>query len=413
MSRVNPMFSLFNGDCCKILPTLPENSVDSICCDPPYHLKNVKGGFLSHAWDSSEISYSVDMWIQCLRVLKPGGYLLAFGGARTYHRMACAIEDAGFEIRDQIIWLFSDGMPKSLNIAKAIEQTSGVDLSRFGSWLREQRKLKGLGSNALSVHFSKSGKESGVIRCWETGYGTPTPAQFNKLCKLMELDEHQIPEVVLKIIGYKKDSASAKHFVPNADHSKRIKVPIHEYQNEIAKQWEGWGSNISPAHEPICMARKPLDGNTITANVLKHGVGGVNVEGCKFSTGKTDRLPSNVITDGSDEVAEDFALFGKNNPVKYYYAAKVTTQERQLYLPAGMENNHPTLKPLELCRYLTRLVTPKGGVVLDPFMGSGSMGIASLEQGFGYVGVELKKSYFDIAETRLGMCAELSAENCK
>lgn len=325
--------------------------------------------------------------------------------------MAVAIEDAGFEIRDQIMWLFASGMPKSLNIAKAIEETSGVNLSRFGSWLREQRMSKGLGSNALSIHFSKSGKVSGIIRCWETGYGTPTPAQFNKLCKLMGLDEHQIPETVLKVIGHKKDTASAKHFVPTADHSKRIKVPIHEYQNPLAQKWEGWGSNISPAHEPICMARKPLDGNTITANVLKHGVGGLNVDGCKFSTGKKDRLPSNVMTDGSDDVSEDFALFGKSNPVKFFYAAKVKQEERQLYLPDGVINNHPTLKPLSLCRYLTRLVTPKEGIVLDPFMGSGTMGIASLEQGFSYVGIELEKGYFDIAHKRLENCAAES--NCK
>ncbi len=400
-------FNLHQGDCREVLPTLPDNSIESICCDPPYHLKNPRGGFLASAWDSSDISFSVPMWQQCLRVLKPGGYLLAFGGARTYHRSACAIEDAGFEIRDQLMWLYADSaMNKSLNIAKAIDETSGVDLSQFGPWLREQRKQRGIASNDLSVHFSKSGGVSGVVRNWETGYGTPTPEQFNKLCRLLGLATAQVPETVLKVVGFKQGSSSASHFTPTADHSQRVKVPILEYQTELAKKWDGWGSNVSPAHEPICMARKPLDGNTITANVLKHGVGGLNLGGCKVSTGSKDRLPSNVIHDGSDQVLLHFGKAGEPNPSKFFYASKVGTNERNLYLPDGMVNNHPALKPISLCRYLTKLVTPSGGTVLDPFMGSGSMGIGAMHEGFNYVGIELQKDYFDLSQIRLGSMPE-------
>jgi len=255
---------------------------------------------------------------------------------------------------------------------------------------------------------------SGIVRNWETGYGTPTPAQFNKLLTLLGLDEHQVPETVLKVVGLKEGTASASHFVPTADHTQRVKLPIIEYQNELAKQWAGWGSNVSPAHEPICMARKPLDGNTITANVLKHGVGGVNVAGCTFSCGEKTRSPSNVLHDGSDEVSQSLSSPSMSDPSKYFYAAKVTGRERQLYLPEGVENKHPTLKPISLCRYLTKLVTPLGGVVLDPFSGSGSMGIGALLEGFSYIGVEIEKSYYETAHTRLSNCAaEVSRSRCK
>ena len=149
------MFSLHHNDCRKILPTIADSTIDSICCDPPYHLMNPAGGFLSHSWDGTGIAHSVEMWRECLRVLKPGGHLLAFSSARTYHRMACAIEDAGFQIRDQLMCIFSSGFCKSLNIAKAIDETSGVDLFRLGTWLRDLRKLKGIASNDLSALFVK------------------------------------------------------------------------------------------------------------------------------------------------------------------------------------------------------------------------------------------------------------------
>ncbi len=210
-----------------------------------------------------------------------------------------------------------------------------------------------------------------------------------------------MPETILKVVGYKEGSSSASHFTPTADHSQRIKVPILEYQTELAKKWDGWGSNVSPAHEPICMARKPLDGNTITANVIKHGVGGLNLGDCKVSNGSKDRLPANVIHDGSDQVLVHFAKAGEPNPSKFFYASKVGTNERNLYLRDGMVNNHPALKPISLCRYLTKLVTPSGGTVLDPFMGSGSMGIGALHEGFSYVGIELQKDYFDMSQIRL------------
>lgn len=392
-------YTLYNGDCCDVLKNIDSNSISSIITDPPYDLVNDAGGFLGAKWDSTGIAFNSNMWGDCLRVLKPGGYLLAFSSPRTYHRMACAIEDANFEIRDQLMWLFATGLSKSLNIAKAIDETSGVDLAGMRLWIKFRRKELGLSSNEISVHFSKTGKISGTVRCWENGYGTPTPEQFNKLCDILKSPEKKIPEAKLKIIGYKKHTASANYFTPNADHSVRVQVPILEYQHPLAKEWSGWGSNVSPAHEPICMARKPLDGNTITSNVIKHGVGGLNIEGCKLESGK---LPSNVLlTDVDDELLEDFSYFGVNNPIKFFYNAKASQKERNLYVPEGMDNNHPCLKPLELMRYLTRLVTPKGGTVLDPFMGSGTCGLAAREQGFRYVGIELMKEYFDVAEARL------------
>jgi DNA modification methylase len=361
-------YSLHNADCRDVLKTIPSNSVDSVATDPPYHLKNKAGGFLGLAWDESEIAYSVCMWSEVLRILRPGGHLLAFSAPRTYHRLACALENAGFEIRDALIWVHQPSIPKSLNIAKAIEQASGIDLSDQGAWIRQRRKELGITSDELSQHFSKNGKPSGIIRCWETGLSTPSPAQFNKLCELLQCPERKIPESELKITGYRDYTSSASHFTPGADHTKRIKVPILEYQHPTAKHWEGWGSNLANSHDPIALARKPLDAKTLTANILKHGTGGLNLAACT----------SNVVV-----------------------SSKATKNERNLYLPPGIENTHPCPKPLELMKSLVRLVTPKSGTVLDPFMGSGTTGLAAQSQGFSFIGIEIESDYFKIAEARL------------
>jgi DNA modification methylase len=398
-------FVLKLGDSAKVLKDLPSNSVDSICTDPPYHLTNPAGGFLQQSWDANDIAYSIPMWQECLRILKPGGYLASFSSSRTYHRMAVAIEDAGFVIRDQLMWLYSEGMPKSLNIAKTIEEAAGVDLSQFGSWLREQRKRQKIASNDLSIHFTKTGKPSGIVRNWENGYGTPTPAQYNKLVTLLGHPDKCIQETSLTITGYKTTTASANHFVPTADHTTRIKVPIYKYTNPLAQQWEGWGSNLTPAHEPICLAQKPLDG-TITSNVLKHGVGGLNIASGGFLVKDKTRLPSNVIHDNSEEIKEAFKQskppYANKEAIKFFYAPKVSTEERQLYLTS--QNTHTTLKPIALCKYLITLITPKNGTVLDPFAGTATMGVAALLNDFEYIGVELMPEHYALAEERLTNC---------
>jgi len=314
------VINLMHGDCLEVLRTLPDNSVDSVVTDPPYGLS-----FMGKKWDYDVPA--VEVWAECLRVLKPGGHLLAFAGTRTQHRMAVRIEDAGFEIRDMIAWVYGSGFPKSLDVSKAIDKAGGT--------------LDG-------------------------AYDITAPA------------------------------------------------------TEAAQQWQGWGTALKPAMEMITMARKPLVG-TVAENVLAHGTGAINVDGCRVgcearpvmvrtetvvsatsmngqSTGATSsgelttsgRWPANLIHDGSEEPC---ALLG--DAARFFYCAKASKRDRE------DNNNHPTVKPTDLMRYLCRLVTPPGGVVLDPFMGSGSTGKAAMLEGFQFIGIDISDEYLEIARARI------------
>jgi site-specific DNA-methyltransferase (adenine-specific) len=364
------------GDCRASMATLPDASVDAVVCDPPYEL-----GFMGRKWDASGIAYDLEVWRQCLRVLKPGGHLLAFSGSRTYHRMACAIEDAGFDVRDQIMWLYGSGFPKSLDVSKAVDAAAGAERDVVG------HGRSGKARNAMAGDFAGE-------------WNVTTPA------------------------------------------------------TAAARQWSGWGTALKPAHEPICMARKPLAG-TVAANVLQHGTGAINVDGCRVgddvmvnmpgSTNpriamgngrRTDakpttaigRWPANVLHDGSEEVMD-----GLREAARYFYTAKADRADREEVLgdvprriPPAVEcqgdydkkglnspragagrtardlvNVHPTVKPTELMRYLVRMVTPPGGLVLDPFTGSGSTGRAAMLEGMRFVGCELSPEYAEIARARI------------
>lgn len=477
---------IYNDDCLKVLKTMEENSIYAIVTDPPYGLN-----FMGKKWDYDIPTVAV--WRECLRVLKPGGHLLAFGGTRTNHRLACRIEDAGFEIRDMIAWVYGSGFPKSLNIGKEIDSVLGID--------RE------------------------VIGVRDT------------------------------LIG---NGGKGNNFLTENSRNRRVDVTIPA--SAMAKKWEGFGTALKPALEPITMARKPLDG-TIVQNVLTHGVGGINVDGCRvlgeiayvpgglhrgssativFSEGTTDldrgphnRWPANLIHDGSEKVT---AVFPKDSS-RFFYCAKASASDRdegckevvswenvdlksellgmrsqikdisddiilrlkgydwntilsgktdtdlsqqglmftikiiskliielkisnwsqnlsirehildvismirvsglnlvdfvesikkyqksiteeETVLVLGVVNavsktlqkinalgkignGHNTVKPTDLMRYLCRLVTPPGGIVLDPFMGSGSTGKAAILEGFQFIGIEKEKQYFDIAEARI------------
>ena len=371
------------GDCRASMATLPDASVDAVVCDPPYEL-----GFMGKAWDASGIAYDLEVWRQALRVLKPGGHLLAFSGSRTYHRMACAIEDAGFEIRDQIMWVYGSGFPKSLDVSKAIDKAAGAEREVIA---------EGPPKRTVSACMSNSGQ--------------------NKL-------------------------GATKKF---------LGAPI----TDAARQWSGWGTALKPAHEPICMARKPLQG-TVAANVLRHGTGAINVDGCRVGDESTKRTchgagtstsynlavsgehrvngsdagrwPANFIHDGSEE-----ATAGLGEAARFFYTAKAGREDREEVLgdlprriPPAVEcqgdfnasglrspragagrtatdlvNVHPTVKPTELMRYLVRMVTPPGGTVLDPFTGSGSTGRAAMLEGAQFIGCELSPEYAEIARARI------------
>ena len=370
---------LLNDDCLKAMQKLIDDGVqvDSIVTDPPYHLQSIvdrfgkasvdddtytsekvrnrsdgysrliSTGFMGQEWDGGDIAFRQETWELALKLLKPGGHLLAFSASRNYHRMAVAIEDAGFEIRDQLMWLYGSGFPKSHNLG------------------------------------------------------------------------------------------------------------------------DGWGTALKPAHEPIVMARKFIEG-TNKNNREKYGTGGINIDGCRvdyvsdydkkhqadiargqdnadngvFFGGKgktkasthepTGRFPANVMHDGSEEVVSGFpnTKSTKGNPrtasiknqtrlnnseevfvnceyddegsaARFFYCPKVSKSER------GEDNTHPTVKPQELMKYLCRLVTPKGGTVFDPFMGSGSTGMAAKDEGFEFIGIEREKEYFEIAEKRINSASPL------
>ena len=340
---MEPKAQIYHGDCRDIISKLPTESVHAIVTDPPYGT-----ALLNKAWDVTGVAYDTALWTECLRVLKPGGHLLAFGATRTSHRMATAIEDSGFEIRDSIVWLYGSGFPKSLNISKAIDKAAGAE-----------RQI--IGEQQVPIGIAFSGAAYG---------GTSTT----------------------KI------------------------VDVTTATTEAAIKWDGWGTALKPAHEPIVVARKPFTG-TVTANVLEHGTGAINIDGTRVKTtdplpdaggerggtgnvlgkglgvssGRSaelgSRWPANLITDGS--IDEDW--------VRYFYHAKASQAERH----AGGENLHPTVKPLDLMRYLVRLVTPPGGTVLEPFSGSGTTLAAAILEGFDVIGCELTDEYLPIIQNRI------------
>ena len=393
---------LLNGDCIEQMQKLIDEGVqvESVVTDPPYEL-----GFMGKSWDASGIAFDKKTWELAFQLLKPGGYLLAFSASRNYHRMAVAVEDAGFEIRDQLMWIYGSGFPKSLNIGKAVDKELG-------------NKRTDLGSN---------------------------PNQR------LNTPENDIYEAGIR--------------------GKEARI------TKGNTEWEGWGTALKPAHEPIVMARKSIEG-TIVDNVLKHGTGGINIDGCRIETEEnlnggayakngnrgslkgdirsgasegmfqskktvgedfvqpTGRFPANVMHDGSEEVLSGFPKTSKStggggtktisknkgvftggwgdkeydktigfgdegSAARFFYCPKVSKSER------GEDNTHPTVKPQELMKYLCRLVTPKNGTVLDPFMGSGSTGMAAKDEGFEFIGIEKEKEYFEIAEKRISNYAPL------
>ena len=390
---------LLLGDCLDKLKELDDNSVDSIVTDPPYGLS-----FMGKKWDYDVPSQAI--WEECMRVLKPGGHLLSFAGSRTYHRMAVRIEDAGFEIRDQIMWIYGSGFPKSHNIGKAVDKIQG-----------NEREVVG-----IKEHSKKDFKDNLYAQ-------DPANANNNK------------------IFGYGEEVLTKG----NSD-------------------YEGWGTALKPAHEPIAMARKPIAEKTVADNVLEWGTGGINIDRCRVefvsdadraeSTNKNQhadfgstmgtnqiygdysmlepqnynppgRFPANIIFDeeagklldeqsgtskstggrsgnkngvGSNgiygqyngEVRDENPGFGDvGGASRFFYCPKTSKKDRDV------DNIHPTVKPTDLMSYLIRLVTPKGGVVLDPFMGSGSTGKAAVREGMHFVGIESESEYFDIAKARI------------
>ena len=421
----NEGVKLIHGDCLEVLKGMPDNSVDSIVTDPPYGLS-----FMGKKWDYDVPEQAI--WEECLRVLKPGGHLLAFAGTRTQHRMAVRIEDAGFEIRDMIAWVYGSGFPKSMDVSKAIDKSRVEDIEpirRVCRAVRSAMDAKGLKSKHLVQHFG--GCHPRLIDHWaardtDSQPSLPTWEQWKTLRDVLGLDGTHDAEV-LRLNGRKGQHGDTWRNAEVIGVHEEMRMGFGEYRfkaidgtirkaSDAAKQWQGWGTALKPALEPITVARKPLKG-TVAANVLEWGTGAINVDGCRVATneilgrpqaeqiffsglknnGYNDnsdkrggRWPANLIHDGSDE---PIGLLG--DAARFFYCAKASKKDR------GEGNIHPTVKPTDLMAYLCRPVTPPGGVVLDPFMGSGSTGKAAVREGFRFIGIEMDAEYLAIAEARI------------
>jgi len=475
-------WTIHNGDCLEVLRTLPDASVDAVVTDPPYGLS-----FMGKRWDYDVPS--VEVWAECLRVLKPGGHLLAFAGTRTQHRMAVRIEDAGFEIRDMIAWVYGSGFPKSLDVSKAIDKRGGNAhlTAEIGAALKAARNSRGITATEADRVYC------GGVTLWSWYEGRPAGQQMptaEAMAKIAadwpELQHYAdlIAEAEREVVGRKRTGDPVSWYAESA--RRDGVVDITAPATDAARQWSGWGTALKPAMEPITVARKPLIG-TVAANVLQHGTGAINVDGCRvegepwkahsatglgsvkfFTAGETPvidkaphdlgRWPANLIHDGSEEVvglfpqagggygvrgkggqtyasgkgfANTLALTGQEvgygdsgSAARFFYCAKASKRDRDEGCE-GMEerpafdnpngsmggnmgsrsgprrNHHPTVKPTDLMRYLCRLVTPPGGVVLDPFTGSGSTGKAAILERFNFIGIEREAEYCEIARARI------------
>jgi DNA modification methylase len=503
-------YQILLGNNLDNLPTLPDNSVDSIVTDPPYEL-----GFMGKKWDSSGIAYSVELWQQCLRVLKPGGHLLSFGGTRTWHRVAVGIEDAGFEIRDSMAWLYGSGFPKSLDVSKAIDKGQGQNLQRqlqFVNWMRRTGLTSSKCDQILKEQGAISQTSSHSIHYFNEGQPQiATADMFDKLRPYLPEVPEEIERLVAertgiewteyknrKVIGIQTQGKLA--VAPGQDNDRSaIELEITTGSTPEAQQWQGWGTALKPAFEPIVVARKPIEG-TVANNVLKWGTGGLNIDGSRigsetisthnapkgsFAGGEPDRgsdtsiykshtgrWPANIILDpytaelldeqsgiskstsGAKQTPKqdtnsfgnysgNLGIVGHNDSggaSRFFYVAKASKRDRNEGLDellettaadmverepdsagmnspragagrtSGAKNFHPTVKPTTLMEYLIKLVTPPGGVVLDPFTGSGSTGKAAILQGFDFIGIEMTEEYLPIIEGRLKHAEQLVAE---
>ena len=486
---------LKQGDSREVLKQYPDNHFDSVVTDPPYGLS-----FMGKKWDYDVPS--TELWEEVYRVLKPGGHLVSFSGTRTYHRMVVNVEDAGFEIRDQIQWLYGSGFPKSHNISKAIDKKAGrVDdiTATIGKAIKEAREKRGLSQSHCDKKYCGGTTNWSWFEGRPRGQRAPTKETFDAICKdwdelkKYQKDFYQEVERVAKLRPVVGTSVTNKTvYSAIGDTNVSGEINITSSYTPLAKQWEGWGTALKPANEPIVLARKPLSEKTIVDNVIKWGTGGLNIDGCRVPSGaeristhsngkgqtgdkgiygkfanqqgsedREGRFPANVIHDGSDDALQYMPQTGGQSPAlkgyegkqytpettdvgmsgglissnnvhpdkggsaaRYFYCAKVSKKERNVGLdeapdkvlnrvnPGGLEhdpkwaptinkNNHPTVKPVALMSYLVRLITPPGGIVLDPFNGSGSTGMAAKQEGCSYVGIDLNQEYLDISKARI------------
>lgn len=385
------------GDCIAVMKTMPDNSVDSIITDPPYHLTNngggpggkgidnafsrskagaTTGGFMGLKWDGGDIAHSVEMWTEALRVLKPGGHLLAFAGSRTYHRMTCAIEDAGFEIRDQIMWIYSQGFPKSRDITADMEESYNV-----ATWAGWGTALKP--SHEPICVARKPLAKGNTVAANVLQYGTGA----------INIDACRVPT---------GESIKATRNIALGSAGSGI-YGAADVPGVYAQQPGGrWPANcIHDGSEEVLAAFPQAGGAAAPVKGSEPSAKTVNAFG-EFA----GRAPSDRVDGGGN--AARFFYAAKTSPTDRHEGMtapgpqfKYGTTLRKVSLTPTTGNNHPTVKPTSLMRYLCRLVTPPGGIVLDMFMGSGSTGKAAVLEGFNFIGIDMTPEYVEISRARI------------
>jgi site-specific DNA-methyltransferase (adenine-specific) len=378
------MIRILIGDCRERLKDLSDNSVDSVVCDPPYHLTSIvkrfgaenaapakvgktgayaraSKGFMGQTWDGGDVAFQPDTWAEVLRVLRPGGHLIAFSGTRTYHRMAVAIEDAGFEIRDQLAWVYGSGFPKSHN------QPGGWGTALKPSWEPIALCRKPL-VGPVAANMTQFGTGALNIDGCRIETSDDDKAAINAKHAGMDCDEYERPAGVSLNLSVKPMAMKAAEAHPQGR----------------------WPANLCHDGSDEVVAGFPIT----------HSEGGGD---------KTRAASLGTVSFGNAGGQDKVVYHGEGSAARFFYCAKATTEER------GEGNNHPTVKPVALMSWLVRLVTPKGGTVLDPFMGSGSTALACDAEQFDFIGCELSADYAAIAERRTkaaaGMFANVSVES--
>lgn len=487
--------TIHHDDCLTALRAMPDASVSAIVTDPPYGLSNTDPasvadtitkwatgdrehvptgrGFMGKAWDAFVPPPAV--WDECLRVLKPGGHMVVFAGSRTQDLMGLSIRLAGFDIRDSVAWLYGSGFPKSMDVSKAVDRASGnTNRERqleFTAWMRST------GITATQINVATDSNMGGH---YLTDASQPAIATADMLDKLRPLLP-EVPEHIERLVAERTG-------IEWTDYVKRRVVEVRRAtdrrgdgtvvglghsgvadvtasHSDAARQWEGWGTALKPAHEPVIVARKPLDG-TVAGNVMEHGTGALNIDACRVGMSEADRAvvdsrsggatvrhegrfldgvgtreglfksaaggrwPANVVLDESQAAALDqqsgitkstagdrgerhgsvygggkgpsgpATVRGHNDAggaSRFFYTAKASKAER----PVVDGTAHPTVKPLSIMRWLIRLITPPGGLVLEPFAGSGTTIEAAILEGFPVVGIEREADYLPLIQARI------------
>lgn len=386
----NGKVTLMCGDSRERILDIPDDSIDSIVTDPPYSLDSIvkrfgkegsappreilgeKGafnrssrGFMNCTWDTGETAFAAEFWQQILRVLKPGGHLVAFGGTRSFHRLAVAIEDGGFEIRDQIGWCYAVGMPKSHSISK------NIDKYLFRKWVDADPIRRTTFDKEIDKAKTPDKKKL-VEDKWKAIGGYLRGVVGTKTMPDMRNRNGVGGQLVGSALGFDRGS---------------MEYDYTEAATPEAAEWEGWGSALRPSWEPICLARKPMIG-TLAENTLTHGTGGINIDGCRFD----QQWPANVCHDGSEEVLEAFP----RDTARFFFSSKADLDDR-------LGSHHPTIKPVDLMQWLVRLVTPKNGTVLDCFAGAGTTGEAAFREGMHAVLIEREPDYQQDIRRRMSL----------